>query len=1120
MNSNKKTLTAILILLVMCTGISISYAFFKVASSNNNANTNVTINGAALCMSLQLSSDNITISNEYAVPISDSKALSTDTYKTSVTITNNCNTSQSFNLLLVPNSSNTMPIKALKYALVEEGVTPTTGTLISNEYLLDSTIQKQLLAIKNETLKNGFSVGSGTVSSGTKTYSLYLWIDKDEGSLGNGSTMNKSLNAYLALGSGTTIGEIKTDLYHTIENRYNQDKTYLGLYNGEGADTYANPVYYYKGNVQNNNVLFGGFCWKIVRTTETGGVKIVYNGVQKDVYESFEKVNSNEYTIVSNDATYPYTFDSTKKVWKSNILDDSGNGTDYTIELSPTQDGSYLFNVNMHNESGDDYVELYLNDNYIGTGNNCGDGCFMIDDTDSINLSLSTSDVIKIIYYKYSATTDNSDYVDFSLQKGIGNPVKSCNNTGTDSQIGTSKFNEKYNSPAYVGYMYNTVYPYSYKIIINSAYFSGTKAYGDGATYASNKYTLTNATTLSVSSSNISTLVGKYTCNSSSTTGTCSNLWYIVGYSVGNNGNFIYLYYYSLSGGDLDGTNKGQNYVFGSSFAYANGTYTLNDTTTINSDNWASQKSNVNTHHYTCLSSGTTCSSIYYVYYISNGTTYYITLTGGKSVNDALNEMLYADDVNKNDSTIKAYIDEWYESKIKGKYEDKLEDTVFCNDRRILNLNGWNPNGGDTTSSLLFKDGSRNNKSLVCANETDRFSMSNSKAKLKHPIGLLSLSELSLAGYGSSHYFNNGQYVWLASPSDFSGGGAGVRGVVASGWDYSSVGSARGVRPSISLKPKTYFSSGDGSFTNPFVIGDAVEEPSGKSFDTVFAKNNTDIFNENGIRYEGADPNNYICLDNKTSGTCSSSSLLFRIIGLFDEDTSSDGTNSSGTKKLLKVIDTNNYGGTSGKYWNSADTNNWSTSSLKTELNGTYLTTLLGTSNVNSKLDTAIVSSKWHLGGSSDDNYETLTAEGIYTEERNPSAIYSGNPSSIYAKVGLMYPSDYGYATVGGTTTNKSSCRAKELRNWGGSSYSDCKNNDWLFTSQSGFVNNGEWLLSPFSSHSSFAASLTSTGLVNLNGPYTGRFLFAVRPTFYLDSSVLKIVGTGDGTKDNAYRVG
>ena len=909
MNSNKKTLTAILILLVMCTGISISYAFFKVASFNNNANTNVTINGAALCMSLQLSSDNITISNEYAVPISDSKALSSDTYKTSVTITNNCNTSQSFNLLLVPNSSNTMPIKALKYALVEEGVTPTTGTLISNEYILDSTIQKQLLAIKNETLKNGFSVGSGTVSSGTKTYNLYLWIDKNEGSLGNGSTMNKSLNAYLTLGSGSVIGDLKLDLYHTIENRYNQDKTYIGLYNGEGKDTYANPVYYYKGNVQNNNVLFGGFCWKIVRTTETGGVKIVYNGVQK---------------------------------------------------------------------------------------------------------------------------------------------AGSCNNTGTDSQIGSTKaFNSRSNSPAYVGYMYNTVYQASSKSMSSQS-----------------------------------------------------------------------------------------NIVFGNSFDYNNnnnGIYTLTDTKTVAT--WSSGYDTINNNHYTCMTTGTTCTSIYYVYYTTSAAAYYITLTGGKSVNDALNEMLYADDVNKNDSTIKAYIDNWYENNL-ASYEDKLEDTIFCNDRSMSNesSNGWNPNGGSTSPSfpsttLQFKNYYTSNQSLVCANETDSFSMSNPKAQLSYPIGLLSVPELSLAGYESSHYFNNGNFVWLASPYHFSNGNAVVRRVNSGGLTNSVVNISGGVRPSVSLKPKTYFSSGDGSFTNPFVIGDAVEEPSGKSFDTVFAANNTDIFPENGLRYEGTDPNNYICLDNKTNGACSDSSLLFRIIGLFDEDTSSDGTNSSGSKKLLKVIDTNNYGGTSGKVWNSAGTNNWSTASLKTELNGPYLTTLLGTSNVNSKLSSAIANAKWHLGGanntsSSNYYYQKITIENLHKAERSPYAtsgtlqnLYSGNPSSIYAKVGLMYPSDYGYATVGGTTTNRAGCREKAVYDY---DTADCKNNDWLFTSQvtSWGSNKNEWLLSPYSSNSNGAAGLSSSGYVNLNSVSVSGLKHAVRPTFYLDSSVLKIVGTGDGTKDNAYRVG
>ncbi len=287
---------------------------------------------------------------------------------------------------------------------------------------------------------------------------------------------------------------------------------------------------------------------------------------------------------------------------------------------------------------------------------------------------------------------------------------------------------------------------------------------------------------------------------------------------------------------------------------------------------------------------------------------------------------------------------------------------------------------------------------------------------------------------------------------------------------------------------------------------------------TLLSTSTPDVYNENGMRYEGADPNNYICLDNKRSGACSSSSLLFRIIGLFNEEYSTNGTSSSGLKKLFKVIDINLYGGTSGKVWNSAKTSNWSTASLKTELNGTYLTTLLGISNVNSKLSSAISNAKWHLGGASSSNSTTITTEGIYKEERNTSAIYSGNPSSIYAKIGLMYPSDYGYATAGGSTTNKSSCRTKELWTFDDSSYSDCTNNDWLYTSRSSFANSSEWLLSPYSSDLYFAASLRSTGFLHL-GSVVYNSWFVVRPTFYLDSSILKIVG-GTGTSTAPYHIG
>ena len=42
------------------------------------------------------------------------------------------------------------------------------------------------------------------------------------------------------------------------------------------------PVYYYHGAVEDNNVLFGDICWKIVRTTSTGGVKLIYNGLAEN----------------------------------------------------------------------------------------------------------------------------------------------------------------------------------------------------------------------------------------------------------------------------------------------------------------------------------------------------------------------------------------------------------------------------------------------------------------------------------------------------------------------------------------------------------------------------------------------------------------------------------------------------------------------------------------------------------------------------------------------------------------------------------------------------------------------------------------------------------------------
>ena len=822
MNRNKKTLILILVLLILCTGISISYAFFKVSGSNNGK-TVATINGAPLCMSLQLNVNSISITNEYAVPISDTKALSSDIYKTTLTIENKCATAQSFNLLLVPGPNNTMPINALKYVLVESGVaTPTNGTIVSDAYSLDSTIIKQLSqATKNTSFnfKSGYLTGSGSISaSTTKTYNLYLWIDENEGGLGNNSTMNKALSAYLALATGTTVGEeiiATSNLYSTIENRYKLGnsfvKKYGESYGEDGADEYTNPVYYFNGAVEDNNVLFAGFCWKIVRTTDTGGVKMIYNGVQKDFTEDYTLLNQTEYKNLNNTSTYPYTFDSTNKTWTSTNKWSNSSSISFTVPSN----GDYVLNydLSMYDYYENMYVEIFKDD--VVQRRYSGSLVGQIGFND-----LNTSNVIKIVFTRTSSIASGRDNIIFSFGK-TNHITKSCNNTGYDSQLLYKKeYASESTSLANVGYMYNTVYNIEKKFLINQLYFTGTKAYADSVTYDSStgKYTLdsTTAKTLSVTTSNGSTLIGKYTCNQSTTTATCSTVYYIVDYSSN------YINYYSLTSGDLNINNKGSNYAFGSTFTYANGTYTLSDTTTINTDDWATKKTTISNYHYTCLTSDTTCTSLYYVYYVntslSNGSVYYIILSNGKSVDDALNEMLYADDVNAHDSTIKAYIDDWYKSNMTS-YTDKLEDTVFCNDRTISNKNGWNPNGGSVTSELRFKNYDTN-YSLACTNVTDRFSVSNNKAKLTYPVGLLTAPEVLLAYRAanySTYYLKTGKYYWLVSPNDFDL--VSINEVFADGrLGRGNGGYNHGVRPAVSLKPGTEYTSGDGSYTNPYVI--------------------------------------------------------------------------------------------------------------------------------------------------------------------------------------------------------------------------------------------------------------------------------------------------------------
>ena len=278
-------------------------------------------------------------------------------------------------------------------------------------------------------------------------------------------------------------------------------------------------------------------------------------------------------------------------------------------------------------------------------------------------------------------------------------------------------------------------------------------------------------------------------------------------------------------------------------------------------------------------------------------------------------------------------------------------------------------------------------------------------------------------------------------------------------------------------------------------------------------------------RYIGADPNNYVKFNDE----------LWRIIGVFDVD---DGTGK--IEKRMKIIRNESIGDYS---WdnkssstgaeNAYGKNNWSDARLnyllnpghESETNGgsLYWNRKSGNCYYGSKNNTTscdftstgltdpaksmIGDAKWYLGGTS--SYDTSTnglASHFYSYERGTAVYNSSRSTNWTGKVGLMYPSDYGYATSGGSSTNRASCMSKELYNWNSSSYSDCKNNDWLYNSST-----SQWTISPRAGYSNAVLLVSGTGYVR------GNYATAdtSRPVVYLKSTI-KVI-SGSGTKESPY---
>ena len=299
-------------------------------------------------------------------------------------------------------------------------------------------------------------------------------------------------------------------------------------------------------------------------------------------------------------------------------------------------------------------------------------------------------------------------------------------------------------------------------------------------------------------------------------------------------------------------------YKYAKSFTYSNGTYKLSsDAISIDVTN-STEQANLNNAHYTCFNTTGECETIYNINRLySNNRVYYIELQDGKSVEDALNEMLFADNVNQTNSAIKNVIDTWYANNMT-RYTKYLESVVFCNDRSIVNYGGWDSNGGSVTSEGFIFKNTDNVTDLYCANITDRFSTDNSKAKLTYPIGLASQTDIELLGNNNAR--KSGVNQWLMSPDSLLYNDtipySRVRVLGSAGDNIYAATTSRVfyVRPSVSIASNIEYVSGTGSTTDPYVIGltlsaTTLTESGSKKTVKITVNGSSNLSSENKYKY-------------------------------------------------------------------------------------------------------------------------------------------------------------------------------------------------------------------------------------------------------------------------------
>ncbi len=260
---------------------------------------------------------------------------------------------------------------------------------------------------------------------------------------------------------------------------------------------------------------------------------------------------------------------------------------------------------------------------------------------------------------------------------------------------------------------------------------------------------------------------------------------------------------------------------------------------------------------------------------------------------------------------------------------------------------------------------------------------------------------------------------------------------------------------------------------------------------------------DGSYRYAGANPNNYVCFGSDEE-VCPEDNL-YRIIGVFDEEVKLIKNSSIGDYKWDNdAIDFNSITGVNNQEKNymimklgdilaagevgGYGSNIWAKADVNYYINNDYFYDIL-----TSEWKDKIANYTWQVGEMPSTNAFD-NAQITYNYE-----IGSNSTNTTYqAKIGLMYISDYNYGALPAYWSY--SC----------TDYSVAKDENWMY------VGLDEWTITPISS-GTLVGTVTSLGYVGSLSVSFSAYNVAVRPTFYLNSDVAYISGTG--TTSDPYRI-